>query len=122
MVLPHIGDFHSLCREDMKTCAPARDRTQLFYVIFLANIHKIFSVYIFPFNGTEQPSFCIACSSHEEAYIPIIIVSQHIERDQLSQKIKIDFLLFSKWLFFHLNFDTKSFEIGHCVLEIWQFY
>ena len=49
-------------------------------------------------------------------------VSQHIERDQLSLKIKIDFLLFPKWLFFHLNFGAKIFEIGHCVLEIWQFY
>ena len=37
-------------------------------------------------------------------------VSQHIKRDQLSQKIKIDFLLFPKWLVFHLNFDAKFFK------------
>ena len=51
-----------------------------------------------------------------------IYMSQHIKRDQLSQKIKTDFLLFPKWLFFQLNFGAKFFEIGHCVLEIWQFY
>ncbi len=50
------------------------------------------------------------------------IVSQHIERDQLSPNIKIDFLLFPKWLFFHLNFGAKNFEIRHCSLEIWQIY
>ena len=49
-------------------------------------------------------------------------VSQHNERDQLSQKNKINFLLFPKWLFFYLNFGTKIVEIGHCILEIWQFY
>ena len=55
--------------------------------------------------------------------VPILIIMcQHIKRDQLSQKIKIDFLLFPKWLFFHLNFGAKIFEIGHCVLEIWQFH
>ena len=27
-----------------------------------------------------------------------------------------------KWLFFHLTFGTKCFEIGHCVFEIWQIY
>ena len=47
-------------------------------------------------------------------------VSQHIERGQLSQKIKMDFLLFSEWLFFQLNFGAKIF--GHCILEIWQFH
>ena len=46
-----------------------------------------------------------------------IIVSQHIERDQLSQKIKVDFLLIPKQLFFHLNFGAKIVEIGHCVLD-----
>ena len=50
-----------------------------------------------------------------------LFVSQHIERDQLFQMIKIDFLLYPKWLFFHLNFDAKICEIGHCVLEIFQF-
>ncbi len=45
-------------------------------------------------------------------------VSQHIERDQLSQKIKVDLLLFSKWLFFLLNFGAKIVEIRHCILEI----
>ncbi len=49
-----------------------------------------------------------------------IYVTKHIERGQLSQKIKIDFLLFPKWLFFQLNFGAKFFEIGYCVLEIWQ--
>ncbi len=49
-------------------------------------------------------------------------MSQHIERDQLSPNIKMDFLLFPKWLFFHLNFGANIFEIGHCVLEIWQIY
>ena len=49
-------------------------------------------------------------------------VSQHIERDQLSLDIKIDFLLFPKWLFFHLNFGGKICEIGHCFLKIWQIY
>ena len=34
-------------------------------------------------------------------------MSQHIERDQLSPKIKIDFLVFPIWLFFHLNFGAK---------------
>ncbi len=34
-------------------------------------------------------------------------MSQHIKRDQLSQKIKIDFLLFPKCLFLHLNFGAK---------------
>ena len=34
-------------------------------------------------------------------------VTQHIKRDQLSHKIKIDFLLFPKWLFFQLNFGAK---------------
>ncbi len=53
---------------------------------------------------------------------PGLYVSQHIERDQLSLKIKIDFALFPKWLFFYLNFSAKIFEIGHCVLEMWQFY
>ena len=51
-----------------------------------------------------------------------IYVSQHIKRDQLSQEMKIDFLLFPKCLFFHLNFGATMFAIGHCVLEIWQFY
>ncbi len=36
-------------------------------------------------------------------------VTQHIEMDQLSQKFKIDFLLFLKRLFFQLNFGTKYF-------------
>ena len=48
-----------------------------------------------------------------------IYVSQHIERDQLSQKTKMDFLPFPKWLFFYLNFGAKFVEIGHCILEIW---
>ncbi len=51
-----------------------------------------------------------------------VYVSQHIEWDQLSQKINIDFLLFPKWLFFQLNFGAKIVEIGHCVHEIWQFH
>ncbi len=42
--------------------------------------------------------------------------------DQLSPNIKIDFLLFPKWLFFHLNFGAKIFDIRHYVLEIWQIY
>ena len=36
-------------------------------------------------------------------------------------EIKIDFLLFPKQLFFQRNFCCKNVEIGHCVLEIWQF-
>ncbi len=44
-----------------------------------------------------------------------------MERDQLSQKNKIDFLLFPKWLFFHLNFGAKIFEIGLCVLGYGSF-
>ncbi len=39
-----------------------------------------------------------------------------------TSKITIDFLLFPKWLFFYLNFGVKNFEIGHCVLEMKQFY
>ena len=34
---------------------------------------------------------------------------------------KLTFLLFHKWLFFQLNFHAKSFEISHCILEIWRF-
>ena len=48
-----------------------------------------------------------------------VYLSQHIERDQLSPNIKIDSLLFPKWLFFHLNSGAKIFEMGLCVLEIW---
>ncbi len=44
------------------------------------------------------------------------IVSQHIDREQLSLKITTDFLIFPKWVFFHLKFGAKIFEIGHCVL------
>ena len=36
------------------------------------------------------------------------IMSQHIEKDQLSQKIKTDFLLFPNWLFFHLIFGAEK--------------
>ena len=50
-------------------------------------------------------------------------VTQHITRDQLSQKITMDFLLFPKWQSFQFNFRVKNFEIGHCVLlQIWQFH
>ena len=34
-------------------------------------------------------------------------VTQHIETDQLSQKFKTGFLLFSKWMFFQRNFGAK---------------
>ena len=37
-------------------------------------------------------------------------MSQHIERDHFSQKIKIDFLPFPKWLFFQLNFGAMFFK------------
>ena len=49
-------------------------------------------------------------------------VTQHIEKDQLDQKSKLDSMLFSKWLLFQLNFGAKSFEIEHCLLKLWQFY
>ncbi len=48
-------------------------------------------------------------------------VSQHIERDQLSLKIKIDFLLIPKWLFFHLNFDAKFLKSGIVFLRYGNF-
>ena len=35
---------------------------------------------------------------------------------------KIYFLLFPKWLFFQFKFGAKIFEIGNCILEIWQFH
>ncbi len=41
-------------------------------------------------------------------------VTQHIKMGQLSQKFKIDFSQFPKWLAFQLNFSATSFEIGHC--------
>ncbi len=46
-------------------------------------------------------------------------MTQHIERDQLGQKFKIDFLLFPNWLFFQLNLGSNIFETGRYVLEIW---
>ena len=45
-------------------------------------------------------------------------VSQHIKRDQLSQKIKIIFLPFPKWLFFHLNFGAKNFINGNFIEDV----
>ncbi len=56
---------------------------------------------------------------HAELQLCLEYMTEHIERDQLSQKIKIYFLLFPKWLFFLLNFDAKFFEIGYCILETW---
>ena len=44
------------------------------------------------------------------------------QKRQVGQRIKIDFMLFPKWLFFLLNFGAKVFEIGHCILEMWQFH
>ncbi len=49
-------------------------------------------------------------------------VSQHIKRDQMSQKNKMNVLPFPKWLFFKINFGAKKNEIRHCILEIWQFH
>ena len=37
-------------------------------------------------------------------------VAQHIKMDHLGQEFKIDILLFSKWLFFWLNFGAFFFK------------
>ncbi len=50
-----------------------------------------------------------------------ICVSTHRKGPVVSED-QIDFLVNPRWLFFHFNFSAKIFEIGHCVLEIWQFY
>ena len=75
-------------------------------------ILRFFPKNFYPNRSLDLPNVCAE---------NILYVSQYIERkkkrDQLSHKIKTDFLLFPKWLFFHLNFDIR-----HCVLEIWQFY
>ena len=61
--------------------------------------------------------------SGKQTDMQLLYVSQHIERNQLSLKIKMDFLLFPKWLsVLSSQFWCKKIEIGHCVLEIWQFY
>ena len=42
---------------------------------------------------------------------PPAFVTQHIEKNQLGQKIKIDSFLFPKWLFCLLKCGAKIFEI-----------
>ena len=49
-------------------------------------------------------------------------VTQHIERNQLSLKFKIDFCSFLNGCSFSSIFVQNLFEIRHCVLEIKQFY
>ena len=54
------------------------------------------------------------------SFLNFTYVSQHIKRDQLSQKIKMDILLFPKWLFFRLNFDAKIKFWWNQTLRSWD--
>ena len=79
--------------------------------------HHILKVQIFLWNYNI---LCFYKMTDVSEYLRYVI--QHIKRDQLSPKIKTYFLLFPKWLFFQPNFGAKIFEIGHCILDIWQFH